>query len=84
VGGCYFTPPHAAPDLNIETPKLGTLVLFLFFGGLLCFAFHPPAVRTLTMPEPLSHTRAETSPSSAILRVCLFKGEGLKGEEERS
>jgi hypothetical protein len=24
----------------------------------------------LTMPEPLSHTRAETSPSSAMLKVC--------------
>ena len=26
--------------------------------------------RTLTMPEPLSHTRAETSPSSAMLIFC--------------
>ena len=26
--------------------------------------------RTLTMPEPLSHTRAETSPSSAMMCVC--------------
>ena len=33
--------------------------------------------RTLTMPEPLSHTRAETSPSSAMLKVCEGRFEGF-------
>lgn len=36
--------------------------------------------RTLTMPEPLSHTSADTSPSSAILRDCEGrKGRGIVG-----
>ena len=39
--------------------------------------------RTLTMPEPLSHTRAETSPSSAMACVCSGVGEAGRVSEQR-
>jgi hypothetical protein len=39
--------------------------------------------RTLTMPEPLSHTRAEISPSSAILGVCAEAGRARSASGSR-
>lgn len=40
--------------------------------------------RTLTMPEPLSHTRAETSPSSAMACVCSgVRGGGARQRAAR-
>ena len=47
------------------------------------FAGREDLARTLTMPEPLSHTRAEISPSSAILGVCAEAGRARSASGSR-